>query len=978
VAALILPDHAGPAYFDTLRTIHTTLRPRTYLEIGTRSGDSLVLANCASIAVDPRFVISSDIIGRKPVCLMFQRTSDDFFATQDPRDLLGQRIDFAFLDGLHLFEFLLRDFMNTERICGPDSVIALHDCLPPDVYVAERTDDRARRLEMGSRPDWWTGDVWKLLPILQQWRPDLALINLDCGPTGLVLVAHLNPDSRVLSENYESIVERFTAVDLAEYGLERLHAEARIQSAATIRLPFQPWHTKPPARWDPPAAATHPDRPVVSPAARLPEPAARPAAGIAIGGPMLADYADAHRARLLVTITFHFRKHRLRLLFQVIKTLSGFPTAVLDIVVVTNTAAAEDVAAIKRLCGPVVRFAAQSSASLKTLEVRSFPGLRNPWHLPWMHKQIIAGRFVGTPAEYTHYVNLEDDLEFSFENFCYFLKYRQVLSRWGVLPSFLRIELNYSDDQLYSTDQTESTRLDDRRVVKLDGLWFLCMDNPRAAMFVLDQELAREYIASRSFDLEASKQVSGWPVRERASMALCLENVPEGFLARHVVPADPLRLTMPSFAYIYHLANNYTNNPKSGLGKLPVTKLFSLGAVPDGAPRVGGPAALPSIPTRAYRPASLDQMAADADVTAGSAPAVERLPLHPPAVLEIPELAFGTTGPGQAENAVQGAAALRIAHQGIGAYLLRGVELHGKRGIITVGDRVVAETVRDLPMRETSPPEREPDGRIRLPMHPLSSTLPAAYHLLTSNDGDYDHWIIDALARFDEKLFGELGPGPEAVGAPVLLVPQLDIFWKWESLNLIAPPGIPRIAVGMDARLYLQRLVYIPSFRDAAGVPHPALLPVFDQVRFAAMWDQTDRDWPPRRRLYIAPADGRQPVLENAAEVAAAAERADFERVVLSEKSVPDQVRLFAQASHILAPHGAELTNIAFCQRGAALCELQTRSHVEWRYRWLAALRGVRYGCLLGDASEQAGEQRWRVDLAALESVLHDPRFIGG
>ncbi len=251
VAATILPAHTGLHYLEFLKAVHDTLGPRAYLEIGTRSGESLAIANCASIAIDPHFLVSSNVTGQKPLCLMYQGTSDDYFATQEPERLLGRCIDLAFIDGLHLFEYLLRDFMNTERVCHPDSVIAIHDCIPTDIYIAERKDNPARRREMGSKPSWWTGDVWKIIPVLRKYRPDTTLIAVDCAPTGLLLVTNLNRESRILAQKYQSIVDEFLEIDLADYGLERFHAEVGTRSAVSARLPLQPWDTELRARQEP-------------------------------------------------------------------------------------------------------------------------------------------------------------------------------------------------------------------------------------------------------------------------------------------------------------------------------------------------------------------------------------------------------------------------------------------------------------------------------------------------------------------------------------------------------------------------------------------------------------------------------------------------------------------------------------------------------------------------------------------------------
>src|SRR5271166_2354340 len=152
---LFLPDLDGPHYLDYIRSLHCSLGPRAYLEIGTQAGDSLTLASCASIAVDPKFAVKSDVLGKKPMCLMYQSTSDDFFSTYDPIKLLGRPLDLVFLDGLHLYEILLRDFIHTERFCRADSLVMIHDCIPTDVYIADRRDDPEQRRAIGSKPSWW-------------------------------------------------------------------------------------------------------------------------------------------------------------------------------------------------------------------------------------------------------------------------------------------------------------------------------------------------------------------------------------------------------------------------------------------------------------------------------------------------------------------------------------------------------------------------------------------------------------------------------------------------------------------------------------------------------------------------------------------------------------------------------------------------------------------------------------------------------
>jgi hypothetical protein len=231
---LVVSDHAGALYSAVMGDLHETLRPQRYFEIGVAQGHTLAIARCESLAVDPAYAISTDVFGQKPVCHLYRATSDEFFARHSPGKILGGPIDLAFLDGMHQYEFLLRDFINTERCCERSSVIVLHDCIPTDVYMARRDpNDRTDELRYPHK-DWWAGDVWKALLILRRYRPDLRIHCLDAPPTGLVVITNLDPHSRVLAENYEAAVEQVEGVTLADYGVAKFHADIGLRSTASI------------------------------------------------------------------------------------------------------------------------------------------------------------------------------------------------------------------------------------------------------------------------------------------------------------------------------------------------------------------------------------------------------------------------------------------------------------------------------------------------------------------------------------------------------------------------------------------------------------------------------------------------------------------------------------------------------------------------------------------------------------------------
>ena len=233
-AAVLLPDLTGEHYLDVLVRLHRQLKPKSYMEIGTETGISLTLAECASVAVDPSFKLHSAApVSDKPMCALYQMTSDDFFATVDPSVVLGRPIDLAFLDGLHLAEALLRDFLNTARYCKPNSVVVLHDCLPVDLVMAERRYSRERLLHM-HRKGWWTGDVWRCALLLKRREPELQITVLDAAPTGLVLITNIDFGATILTEPYASLVEEMETMSLSKLTLAGLQRKLNVQPTSVL------------------------------------------------------------------------------------------------------------------------------------------------------------------------------------------------------------------------------------------------------------------------------------------------------------------------------------------------------------------------------------------------------------------------------------------------------------------------------------------------------------------------------------------------------------------------------------------------------------------------------------------------------------------------------------------------------------------------------------------------------------------------
>jgi hypothetical protein len=102
------------------------------------------------------------------------------------------------------------------------------------------------------------------------------------------------------------------------------------------------------------------------------------------------------------------------------------------------------------------------------------------------------------------------------------------------------------------------------------------------------------------------------------------------------------------------------------------------------------------------------------------------------------------------------------------------------------------------------------------------------------------------------------------------------------------------------------------------------------------------------RRVYIDRRATPARRLLNEDELVGHLESAGFVAVRPEELGFADQVRLFRSADMIVAPHGAGITNIGYCRPGTAILEIFTDAHVNWCFRTLAALRRLRYDCVVG------------------------------
>ena len=112
-------------------------------------------------------VIIDNKIGVDPVSGgNIRKTSDDFFKENN------DKFDIVFIDGLHTYQQVKKDILNSVNCLNENGIILVHDCMPDSLGK-----QAVPRYKMQ-----WNGDVWKAIVDLRQKEDlDIYTCEMDQG-----------------------------------------------------------------------------------------------------------------------------------------------------------------------------------------------------------------------------------------------------------------------------------------------------------------------------------------------------------------------------------------------------------------------------------------------------------------------------------------------------------------------------------------------------------------------------------------------------------------------------------------------------------------------------------------------------------------------------------------------------------------------------------------------------------------------------
>jgi hypothetical protein len=199
-----------------LKKLFRKKRFETYLEIGVFKGRVFFSVPAhKKIAVDPKFQFTASKKVKKFFrrvsnlwAKFYEKTGDDFFAEDAPTLFKKNKIDVCLVDGMHEYNFALRDIENSLKFLQKDGVVLIHDCNPLSKEASVSFEEYKNR---GFVQD-WNGDTWKAIVHLRSLRDDINVFVLDCDQ-GLGVVTYGEPESKL----------KFTQEEINSLTYERLN-----------------------------------------------------------------------------------------------------------------------------------------------------------------------------------------------------------------------------------------------------------------------------------------------------------------------------------------------------------------------------------------------------------------------------------------------------------------------------------------------------------------------------------------------------------------------------------------------------------------------------------------------------------------------------------------------------------------------------------------------------------------------------------
>lgn len=318
--------------------------------------------------------------------------------------------------------------------------------------------------------------------------------------------------------------------------------------------------------------------------------------------------------------------------------------------------------------------------------------------------------------------------------------------------------------------------------------------------------------------------------------------------------------------------------------------------------------------------------------TSQTHPSIKYIPIYPAKTIEIKPPNILTS------NLPETFTICQISTVNFGVAIMKNGRVWGDiatSAVITDDDKLVTDLASGgaefVVVSENLPPPQEIDGIVAF--------------FSVRFGGGYFHWMLDIIARFHLL---------EAAGIDINSIDKF-VFNAWETLyqkqtlnTLKVPPE--KIISNKDINHIkaTQIIIPTPNLSYHQGLQISQWNCDFLKQTFCQGFINSDLGYT-KQRIYIDRTLAPSRHVLNNSQVIELLTEFSIKPVQLESMTIEQQAELFATSEAIITPHGAGLTNLAFCQSGTKVIEILSPDYCPSIYRLLSGICKLEYYPILGD-----------------------------
>ncbi|HCV33016.1 MAG TPA: hypothetical protein DGO89_24505 [Microcoleaceae bacterium UBA9251] len=231
----------------------------------------------------------------------------------------------------------------------------------------------------------------------------------------------------------------------------------------------------------------------------------------------------------------------------------------------------------------------------------------------------------------------------------------------------------------------------------------------------------------------------------------------------------------------------------------------------------------------------------------------------------------------------------------------------------------------------------------------------------------YFHWMFDVITRFELLQRSGLIKTIDK-----FVVNTCDSSYEKETLNTLGIPQDKILESRYQPHITADKLIVPSICNGAAGTSKwkcEYLKRMFLNEKQSLKTDYSER-------IYISREKASYRRIVNEKDVIGCLEKFGFRTVKLETMSVAEQALCLAAAKVVVAPHGAGLTNLVFCNPGTKVIEIFAPIYVPICFWTISNLCDLEHYYLIAEllddqTQKYPGHKDMRVDLKSLEKLMN-------